>query len=296
MRNYADEDLPAWQSTMQNSFDVKHYDGQLVSKQSAILANATNFVMASLGATKNPISVSKQDFVKHEYSNAPSRFTQNTSSKYSLISCEEMGPPLSKRLIRPPPKTSIRASRVSPNVDDEKLPKNISHVSFGNEIGNWTSVSKQSMLEWQVERVQRIPTEYERLEKKTSSVLDNPDLILDSKLETVSQQAYKSNDNLDRATLIHDNSKSRHALSGTHFSLGNETKNLYKSEYDSTFLSQQNQRTKAIKAENSNHLAVIAEDYSERKIGMDTTSRSDFQKPRLPQRAAASDIKVINPA
>ena len=67
----------------------------------------------------------------------------------------------------------------------DETAKAISHISFGNSGNDWKSVSKQSLV---AHPPQPKPeeTEYESLERKRSTVLDNPDLVLDP-IQTVNQ-------------------------------------------------------------------------------------------------------------
>jgi hypothetical protein len=95
--------------------------------------------------------------------------------------------------------------------------KPICSISLGNDSNDWVSVTKSSMIEHPMEN-KREMTEYEVLEKKKSTVLDNPDLKL-GPMQSVHKAVYQISSNLDRSSLTYDNTLSKEALTGTNFTV-----------------------------------------------------------------------------
>ncbi|KAJ3258399.1 hypothetical protein HK103_003687 [Boothiomyces macroporosus] len=154
--------------------------------------------------------------------------------------------------------------------------KSTSHISLGNDSNDWQSISQKTLLSHPV-GTKNEPSDYELLEKTKSSVLDNPDLVLDP-IQTLHQSEFKPNAEIDWKSLMFDNSTSKKALNGTHFSLGNESESQLHSEYKKSFVPLKSSRSQIKKAENSNSLCIIAEDFEDRRIG---TSSQKVDYPLL---------------
>ncbi|KAJ3372780.1 hypothetical protein HDU91_002140 [Kappamyces sp. JEL0680] len=293
MTNYADEELPQWKSTMKAEFPAKKtLPNLLVSRDAAIANSKTHIYMESPGAPRSLVSSTKQDYVRHECTMAPSRYAARPTAKngYPLIQCEEMAAPLPRRANKPVFVPKPRLNERKPWNGDEST-KVISHISFGNSANDWKSVSQHSLV---AHAAQAKPpqSEYESLEKTKSTVLDNPDLVLD-RIQSVHQAEFSLSESLDRATLTFDNTISKKALNGTHFTLGNEDKTYATSEYIGSFLNMPHERSQTFKAVNSSRLAIIAEDFEDRRIG-NTSQKQDYPPLPPPQPSNILDIKKAN--
>ena len=100
-----------------------------------------------------------------------------------------------------------------------------SHISLGNDPNDWESVSKNTLIKHS-EKDKKSLSEYEMLEKSKSTVLDNPDLLIEP-LRSVHQEGnlqifieeFRIPENLDWKSLMYDNTFSKKALNGTNFSV-----------------------------------------------------------------------------
>ncbi|KAJ3322736.1 hypothetical protein HDV06_002787 [Boothiomyces sp. JEL0866] len=256
-------------------------------KQIAQSMNSTHFSMEIGKPPKDSKSSIKTDYIKYDLKNIhiPSRYGANPvgEGKFPLLSCEEMGEPL--RLANKKPIVTIK-TRLDERPSWKRVnssTKSISHISLGNDQNDWQSISQKTLLPHEY-TLKNEHSEYELLEKTKSTVLDNPDLVLDP-IQTVHQSE------IDWKSLMFDNSVSKKALNGTHFTLGNETESQLHSEYKTLFIPLKKSKRKIKKAENSSSLCIIAEDFEDRHIG---TSSQKIDYPLLSLRSNTQvDVSAI---
>jgi hypothetical protein len=268
--SYADQELPKWQSTMKEEYPPKPcvFDRDS-ARDLATSMKGCHFVLESPGATNVMQSSTKRDFIRHQYSTVPERYHKTvTEKRYSLTDFE--GGDLLPRKVKEKIVHLDERFSVVPSTA-----RYMANVSLGNDTNDWKSVSCSDMVS-HPSQPNRQQTEYETLEKKKSSVLDNPDLVLDP-IMTVNQAEYTLSDQLDRSTLIYDNSLSKKALKGTHFSLGNDQKMATQSEYLCSFVPLSDHRPRSmIGAQSSDKSCIIAEDYEDRAIGV-SSQKLDYK-------------------
>ncbi|KAJ3273797.1 hypothetical protein HDV01_003924 [Terramyces sp. JEL0728] len=295
--SYADEELDPWKSTMRDDYVSKQLNPNNTeyAKKLAHSMNSTHFSMEFGEPAKYSKSSIKTDYVKYDLNNiiVPSRYGSNPvkEGKFPLIRCEEMGEPLRLAKRKPAVTIKTRLDERASSLGTDPSTKSISHISFGNDTNDWKSISQKTLLPHE-DTQKKEHSEYELLEKTKSTVLDNPDLELDP-METVHQAEFKTRTEIDWNSLIFDNSVSKKALNGTHFSLGTDPENQLHSEYKTSFVPLKNSKRKIKKAGNSNSLCIIAEDFEDRHIGK-SSQKDDYPALSLKSNTMV-DVNDIKP-
>lgn len=242
----------------------------------------THFSLESPGCKDTMKSSTKLDYVKHQYNVyfinevVPTRYPKKpgTENQYPLLQFEEQQKETKKKIFIPKRRLDERK-----NVDSSA--KSLTSVSLGNDQNDWASVSKVSLVS-HPNQPRPAQSDYEALEKSRSTVLDNPDLVLDP-MQSVQQSGnsvsleFRLSQNLDRSNLIYDNTASKKALKGTHFSLGNESSMQSRSEYLTSFIQVSQPRRENVGIKTSDRNCIIAEDFEDRRTG-ETSQKLDYRQ------------------
>jgi hypothetical protein len=272
--SYADEKLPRWISTMKDEFpDQPYVCDREASRMLEKAMTGSHFVLEHHGSDSSIMkSSTKKDFIRHNYNIIPQRHRNQVNDRNYCLTDFEGGEliPRSKQKFVP----KERLNECKYNTSTSSTTRAIANVSLGNDRNDWKSVSSSDMIGHPLQ-AGREQTEYEALEKKRSTVIDYPDLELEPMI-TVQQVEFALKENLDRSTLVFDNSVSKKALKGTHFTLGNGEKMEAKSEYLLSFVPLQEAPRSIIGAKNSEKSCIIAEDDPEKGL-LVSSQKLDYQ-------------------
>ncbi|KAJ3311890.1 DNA-directed RNA polymerases I II and III subunit RPABC2 [Blyttiomyces sp. JEL0837] len=229
--NYADEEPPPWLSTFTRDYTRKNIDlaSLPVSGQTREISEYTkssHFELGGYGLDQHGkvsnISTTKRDFCG------------KSAKPREIFGPRKTHPPI----FRDENELDHRGSEYSyhfqlENIGAPKLnkPDNRStHFRLGDDPPVMTSVTKASFRAMAPSPV----AEYERLDKKPSTVMDNPDGETQD-MRSVQKCDYILDPNINRKTLTVDNEQTVRDLKSTHFTLGTPTTRDVCSQYQASF-------------------------------------------------------------
>lgn len=184
---------------------------------------------------------------------------------------------------------TLDKSRVKPISKKNPSRKPAVSVVFGNDANDWKSVTCLSQNAHPLPP-KKEKCDYELLEKAPSTVMDNPDLVLES-IQSVHRREFQLPNTMDRHELTFDNTISKKALNGTHFTLGNEDKSVVQSEYSGRYVPTKQTKVQPRYIQECHQNAIIVLDHENRFDGR-TSHQFDFVPPSACEKST-DKYKVI---
>ncbi|KAI8927447.1 hypothetical protein BC831DRAFT_452397 [Entophlyctis helioformis] len=315
--NYADEVPPKWQSTTNAEYVTKGIstaENNAKNREYSSFTRNSHFSLEGHEEPPQPMSLTKKDYSGKD----PSMVSRDDYKQY--LHQHNQYPPIFRdenemqiRRGRDPEQKphAVPVSRFErkPMIQSDPASKSLTHFSLGNDAQTWESVTQSAMRHHPL-LPKPPPSEYERLEKKRSTVLDNPDLELEP-MQSMQRLDYSLDPNLDRSTLTVDNTLSIKDLKSTHFTLGTDASKRQMSQYQATFgasrppsISGEPLRRDPrlpVLAQPASKLAIIVEDFEDRRMGS-SSQRQDYRDPMtahdtrdlVEHRESSRAIKNIN--
>nr|KAJ3422737.1 hypothetical protein HK105_006607 [Polyrhizophydium stewartii] len=276
--NYGDEVPPKWRSTTDAEYDrkVSHQilDNNNQNKESSKYMRESHFSLEAHEEPGAPMSLTKKDYCGKDpkaAQRANYRAVSEGHSTYPPIFRDEnelvmhRGKEMPHTRQRPAP---VGRFERKPMIDSSAASKSTTHFSLGDDITVWESVTSAAMKRHSLTS-KPPPSEYESLEKSKSTVLDNPDLVLEP-MQSVQRREQLGTDD------------SGHQTSQYQATFG-------ASAAESAELARNHKRL--AQSQPASKLCIIAEDFEDRRMGT-SSQREDFRDPKLRASAGHSRRKI----
>eukprot|EP00842_Homolaphlyctis_polyrhiza_P002598 jgi/Hompol1/3339/HPOL_001578-RA len=304
--NYADELPPKWISTTKVEYVKKplsqHMGDTEQSRELSKYTRQSHFSLEGHDDPGTPLSLTKKDYCGKDPKSA------SREDYREFLKTYHMYPPVfrdeTQLRIQRGEDPVERKPRIVPQsrferklmIDSGRASKGVTHFSLGDDSAPWETLTRSAMKPHKL-TAKPPPSEYETLERSKSTVLDYPDLELEP-MQSV-QKRGKLKDDLDRSTLIVDNTNSIKDLKSTHFTLGSDSSSCQLSQYGSTFGESAAKCTEAayghqkaqVLARPASKFCIIAEDFEDRRMG-GSSQREDFKNPNASFGGAEEQIRL----
>ncbi|KAJ3279324.1 hypothetical protein HK104_001557 [Borealophlyctis nickersoniae] len=286
--NYGDEPPPPWRTTTMDEYVPKHVDDILEMKKGnkdvAAYIKQSHFTLTGPDGSGDTVSRTKRDFCGKDAATTRRpdfRETLKSYQRYPPIFRDEKNDRMGQQsTYRDSYDKRARhtfqnpyPSRIRPAPVQTSRSKTITHFTLGDDDDGSRAAAYETATKAATKLLPPIPiAEYERMDKKKSNVLDNPDGEV-GVWGSVQRDDYKLDENLDRKTLIVDMTSTIKDLKATHFTLGNDDTSHRTSQYKSSFLRHNPRsagsriRSAGGKKADLHRSFVLDEDYNDRKIG-----------------------------
>ncbi|KAJ3217821.1 hypothetical protein HDU67_007238 [Dinochytrium kinnereticum] len=286
--NYADEKPPMWRSTFQADYTEKRLSHEPADAdcEGSHYINLSNFELKSHSSDSLPpmISSTQRDYTQ-KYPLPIDKLKNNTA--YPPIFRDE-GELKSTQSVYST--TFISGNQPAPVINHPDCTS--THFELGDDLPVWTSVTRSNYRPLPPPS----PVEFDALDNRKSTVLDNPDAEENEMIST-KQADYIMPSDLDRRDLIVDNRATVKDLKSTHFTLGTVEGYAVKSQYQAAYTQHQSSRAESCNEKLKGTYSSVKIEDGEEQSPYKSTHQTDFInfKKRLDMlkqmKDAARDLK-----